>query len=83
MPLYTYKCLQCGRVEDAYRSISERDNGPECHGKMPKIIVPTMIGTILGVASNPGYTCPVTGEFVTDTRRRKEIIREHNLIEKG
>lgn len=83
MPLYTYHCDLCGKTEDAYRSMSERDNGPECHGKMRKIIVPTMIGAILGVASNPGYSCPVTGEFVTSTKRRKEIMKEHNLVEKG
>ena len=84
MPLYTYQC-RGGHTVDAYRSILERDNCPncpQCKHVMKKIIVPPAIGRILGVASNPGYKCPVTGEFVTSSRRRKEIMQEHNLVEK-
>lgn len=78
MPLYTYKCLKCGKIEDAYRSIDDRNNSPECHGNMEKIIVPTMVQPML-----PEYLCPVTGEFVTSRVRRREIMKENNLYEKG
>jgi hypothetical protein len=82
-PLYTYKCPECEKVEDAYRSINDRNNGPECHGQMQKIIIPTAIQPVLGGGNMPGYQCSVTGEFVTSRKRRKEIMREHNLYEKG
>ena len=83
MPTYTYRCETCGKVEDARRSMADRDNGPECHGKMRKIITPTMVQPVMGGYANPGYQCPVTGEFVSSKRRRKEIMAEHNLVEKG
>jgi putative FmdB family regulatory protein len=79
MPLYTYTCKQCGKVEDAYRPMSENDKGPDCCGQMMKqIIVPPMIAP-----SMPEYQCPVTGENVTSRKRRKEIMKEHNLVERG
>ena len=82
-PLYTYRCPECGKTEDAYRAIAERNNGPMCHGPMSKIILPTMLQPILGGGAMPGYQCPVTDEFITSRNRRREIMREHNLIEKG
>jgi len=78
MPIYTYSCPHCGKIVDAYRQVDERANGPDCHGPMNKIIVPTMINPLM-----PEYKCPVSGEKVTSRTRRKEIMREHNLIEKG
>lgn len=83
MPNYTYECPICKRREDAYRSIADRGNGPECHGQMRKIIVPPMLQPILGGGSFQGYQCPVTDQWVTSRRQRRNIVAEHNLIEKG
>lgn len=85
MPLYTYQCAQCGRVEDAMRRMSDRANGPACCGEtMPqKIVAPMVQAQILGGGSCPGYKCVVTGEYVTSRKRRREIMAQHNLIEKG
>jgi len=82
VPLYSYICQTCGKQEDAYRSIADRDKAPECHGVMQKIIVPPAINPILGGGNWHGYECPVTGEFVTSRKRRREIMRQHNLAEK-
>lgn len=30
MPVYTYKCPACGRVQTAFRPIERRDRGPFC-----------------------------------------------------
>lgn len=83
MPLYVYKCKACGKVEEAYRSIADRHTGPECHGEMEFQISTPMIAPVLGGGSIPGYQCPVSGEHVTSRRRRREIMKEHNLVEKG
>ena len=83
MPLYTYECKTCKSQTDAFRSIEDRKEGPECCGEpMGKKIVPTMIQPIIGGGNFPGYKCPVTGEFVTSRKRRKQIMSENGLIEK-
>lgn len=80
MPLYSYRCQQCNRTEEAHRSIAERHNGPECHGKMQLFIVPPQkyIDHM-----RDGYRCIVTGEYVTSRRRRREIMKEQNIVEAG
>ena len=83
MPLYVYECQSCGRLEEAYRTVDDRDIPPDCHGPMKRKIVPTMIAPVLGGGNFPGYKCPITDEFVTSRKRRREIIAENNIIEKG
>jgi hypothetical protein len=78
MPLYPYRCTECGAEEDAFNSVSNRESGaPECHGKMVPYIVP-----VRGhVAENCHYVCPQTGQQVTSWRQRKNILAEHNLVD--
>ena len=83
MPLYSYKCETCGHTEDAFRRISERLDGPICHDKMKLMIVPVMIQPVLGGGSFQGYKCPITDQFVTSRKQRKEIMKSHGLEEKG
>ena len=83
MPVYTYECFVCQKREDAYRSIADRYLGPDCHGRMNKIIVPPMLQPIIGGGNFPGYKCPVTDQWVTSRKQRRNIVAEHNLIEKG
>lgn len=84
MPLYTYKCDECGDVKDAVNKISNRKIGPKCcEQNMYQIIVPVNIQPVLGGGSFQGYVCPVTSKFVTSRKERRNIIAEHNLIEKG
>lgn len=83
MPLYTYECPKCGKIEDAIRKIADRHDGPMCCEPMKQKIVSTNIAPVLGGGDFPGYKCPVTGEFVTSRRRRKQIMAENNLVETG
>ena len=85
MPLYTYRC-ECGHEQDGYNPVSNRHLSPSCEtcGKKTKLaIVPVQIAPVLGGGSFDGYKCPITDEYVTSRKRRREIIKENNLIEKG
>lgn len=66
------------------RPMKDHAMGPECcEGRMAQIILPANIAPVLGGGSWPGYENIVTGEFVTSRRRHREILKEHNLVEKG
>lgn len=83
MPLYTYQCEK-GHIAEAWRNISEREDGPECECGlcMRMIITPVRINAaFLGSSRNEGYRCPVTQEWVDTKKRRMEIMTEHNLRE--
>lgn len=85
MPLYTYRCSKCQKTQDAIRSISDRKNGPICCNTQTKqILTPTMIDPILlGAGTYQGYQCPITDEYVTSRKQRKEIMKRHDLVEMG
>lgn len=85
MPLYTYKCLICNSEQDAVRRIADRKKGPECCDNImkQKIIAPMIQAQILGGGDCPGYQCPITNEFVTSRRRRREIMKENHVVESG
>ena len=84
MPIYTYQCGACEKIQDAFRSIANRCDCPqcECGGKTHQIITPTQIAPILGGGQLPGYQCPVTGKYITSRNQRREIMKQHNLVEK-
>lgn len=90
MPLYTYKCPECGEVCTEFNTIAERHKGPKCenhsgfHPRMTLRITGTQIqAQILGAGTYSGYRCPITDEYVTSRKRRREIMKEHNLVEAG
>jgi putative FmdB family regulatory protein len=83
MPIYSYKCDKCGAVKDQYNSIANRKNGPDCCESMKLLIKPTQLAPVLGGGDFPGYQCPVTDKYVTSRRQRRNIMAEHNLVEKG
>lgn len=71
MPFYMYHCSRCDKVEDAYRHISERHNGPECcHQQMSMVIVAPQVAPDL-----PGYESPVTGKWIEGRSARREDLR--------
>jgi hypothetical protein len=50
---------------------------------MMKEITTTQIANVLGGGSFLGYKCPVSGEWVTSRKQRKEIMARHGVIEAG
>jgi putative FmdB family regulatory protein len=78
MPIYAYRCPECGASQDAFNRVSERHaNAPECHGPMQVEIQPN-----LGfVQRDCHYKCPVTDQLVTSHATRRNIMAEHNLVD--
>jgi len=85
MPLYSYKCPDCGEMTDSYNIVDNRHQSPvcECGGMTSLSIQPTQLQPVLGGGDWDGYRCPVTDTFVTSRRKRKYIMDSNNLIETG
>lgn len=85
MPIYSYKCAECGELTDEYNLISHRHKTPvcACGGETALSIQPTQIAPVMGGGDFPGYKCPVTDEFVSSRKRRKYIMDSNNLVEVG
>lgn len=88
MPVFDYKCRFCGEIHrDVFRSSDEDTATLECQcGKKALRYwgeTRLMFDRVFGAHDMEGYHCPVTDEYVTSRKRRREIIRENNLEECG
>ncbi|MGB1373826.1 MAG: FmdB family zinc ribbon protein [Aequoribacter sp.] len=87
MPLYQYRCTSCADECSEFNTVADRHaNAPKCAcgGPMVMRIMPVQVqAQILGGGTHPGYHCPVSGEYVTSRKQRRNIMAEHNLIEAG
>lgn len=80
MPLYSYRCSQCGQVHDQHNTVENRANGPQCCGAATdKMLTAAMVQVPGGIGIN--YECPMTGEHVQSMRRRKYLMEQNNVVD--
>lgn len=75
MPVYEYHCKECGRTEDAFRTIAERHDAPKCHGSM-QIAIGLSIGFVQKTFDP--YVSPATGKVIASHAARKEDFVRSN-----
>lgn len=77
MPLYTFKCPDCGTLDRVFRKVAERNQAPVCqHGAighyMQRIVEAPAVQADL-----PGYTSPIDGRWVEGRRARTEDLKRN------
>lgn len=85
MPIYDIACLSCKQEREVWRRMNDPNPDCDCGGKTETVIraAPMVDDAWLGSTKNPGYHCVVADEWVSTKKRRREIIAERGLIEKG
>lgn len=82
MPVYTCKCIACGKEADYYTSVSDRNNTPncDCGAQTEKIIsaycvIPDLVPYLdENIGKEPTW--------VKSKQHRKQLMKEHGVIEK-
>lgn len=69
MPVYEYECAECGRYEEALRSIPQRHKAPLCHGKM-KLVIGARTGFVQKTFDP--YISPATENLITSHAARRD-----------
>ena len=78
MPMYSYRCSDCGAVADQYSRVSERDsNIPTCHGPMSRQLCAPMVS----VQADMHARSPIDGTPLTSRRQRTEYMKRNGLQE--
>jgi putative FmdB family regulatory protein len=75
VPLYEYRCAECRNVQSEFRSVAERDNAPECHGHMRRILTVPM-----ACVREVNYTSPVDGRPITSMAAHQEELARNNSV---
>ena len=82
MPLYATLCNGCGRRQDIFRAVAERDNLPacECGGALSRILTAPAVTTDI-----TPYISPASGKLVSSrSEQREDLARTgHFLHEPG
>ena len=79
MPLYEYRCNDCGGLTEAFRSIAERDNCPPCEhcgGDTFKIISAQRVHSDFA----PYYDDNLE-THITSKQHRKKVMKEQGVTE--
>lgn len=85
MPMYSFKCPSCGRIETAFRKIDERDNPTACCACAPDsrtlgfgfVLMRRIIEAPAVHADLPGYTSPIDGRWIEGRRARAEDLKRN------
>jgi len=81
MPLYSFKCPNCGTVERVFRKVDDRNDAPlcvkctaleTCRNPMQRIIEAPAVQADL-----PGYTSPIDGRWIEGRRARAEDLKRN------
>jgi len=82
MPVYETKCQSCGRTDDVYRQVAERDvNIPPClycGSEMKRVMSAPMVQTDM-----QPYRSMIDGRMIMSRSQHREHLRDHNCIEVG
>lgn len=75
MPMYAYRCGKCGTSQDVFKPIRDLDL-PEpcerCETPMDRMLCAPMVRP-----DYPGYSCPITGDWIEGRRAHEENLKKH------
>ena len=75
MPMYSYRCGACGAAQDVFKAIKDLDLAEPCArcntAMTRQICAPAVRGDY------PGYSCPITGDWIEGRRAHQENLKKH------
>ncbi len=80
MPLYAYKC-DCGKTEDAFRKIEDRERAPECCGKSMSRVIGNY-SVIPDMEPHVEYNMTEKPVWVKSRKHHERLCREHGVTPK-
>ncbi len=84
MPLYTFQCPACSGTRDVVVPIDQRNHAHVVCG-CGAAMVRHQIYRQMVKADLPGYTCPITGQWIEGRRQHEENLKRHGcrVLESG
>lgn len=78
MPLYTFKCPECGTLDRVFRKVAERNQAPLCRHGAVEHYMARIVEAPAVQADLPGYQSPIDGSWIEGRRARNEDLRRNN-----
>lgn len=83
-PIYEYSCPQCRSLFERFLPLKNYEQPVECekcgHSPASRVLSPPLISS-----DYPGYSCPITGEWVEGKKAHRENLAKHGcrVLEPG
>lgn len=80
MPIFDYKCPQCGRKQEIYYREERKFYCPTCDKELVKLMPgPRVFGDYAP------YNCPITGRLISGKKEHEANLRKHGcrILEAG
>jgi len=78
VPIYQYRCSDCGAVAEKYSAVADRNRDiPDCHGPMTRQLCAPMVS----VQADMHALSPIDGTPLTSRRQRTEYMKRNGLQE--
>ena len=83
MPVYQFRCAKCGRLQDIYLKINDRNLGQSCDSCGGPALREVTAAFVSG--DYEAYQCPITGKEVRGRRQHEENLKRHDcrVLEPG
>lgn len=81
MAIYSYKCVECGKGQEVWQSISSYSVAPkvpECHGPMRRELTFPMV--TFDTAPWAAFRSPIDGAVITSRAERNEHMAKHGVV---
>ena len=75
MPMYAYKCGGCGGLQDVFKPIRLIDMAEPC--SRCQTLMDRQIAAPAVLGDYPGYSCPITGDWIEGRRAHHENLKKH------
>ena len=80
--IYSYSCPDCDKITTASRPMANRRDPLKCEcGGDTRLKITGGTGFTPVYGDMNAYRCPVSDEWVTSRRQRKEIMAKHDIVE--
>jgi putative FmdB family regulatory protein len=80
VPVYDYKCTNCGKVEEYFAGYEERIQTCKCGSQMIRLIASTF-GISIGVPAG-GYFDENLGTYIHSNRHKRQVMQEQGVSER-
>lgn len=81
MPLYDYSCGKCGRTQEAFRTVDDRNNGPECCGaQTEKQVSHYHVAPLFNAYRTVGAE---RGKIIRSRDEHRNYLKQHGYEEVG
>jgi len=80
MPLYSARCMQCGKAQTYFTKVADRETTPVCCETPTAKQLDTPMVSAMSFTGHKGFVVPGTQTWIEDGTQMKKFMKEKNYL---